>query len=184
MNLSLNDLTKQERNKIKKLNSKLGVDIDAQFARNLIVFPEQTSLSDAGLDFYQRTVRLYPDAVKPWLSMQAAAKKDEINIFACSAFRDYDYQYNLISRKLANGQKLESIISILAPPGFSEHHTGLAIDIISDEIPELDQIFETTKAYEWLTRFASDFNFFMSYPKGNTYGIIYEPWHWKYKLNG
>ncbi len=68
----------------------------------------------------------------------------------------------------------------LAPPGFSEHHTGNAIDIGTYRIENLQEEFESTKAFNSLKENAHLFNFYMSYPKYNQYGFIYEPWHWCY----
>lgn len=130
------------------------------------------------MDFYKRESRLNADAKAAWQKMVAAAIADGIELLICSAFRDYQYQANLIKRKLDQGIDIDTILKTLAPPGFSEHHTGRAIDIISPEISELDQSFESTKAFNWLTKHALDFGFTMTYPRGNQYGMIYEPWHW------
>lgn len=173
-----NLISKQDYKIINDLCNSLNIDIEQQLQRNLQLFQQQSNLVNADIDFYGRQARLYPAVAKYWQQMQQAASKDNINIFICSSFRDYQYQYNLIKKKLDSGQELDNIISVLAPPGFSEHHTGKAIDIISDEIAQLDQIFETTKAYTWLCKYANDFNFYLSYPKDNPFGIIYEPWHW------
>lgn len=113
--------------------------------------------------------------------MAQAALQDGVEFFICSAFRDYNYQAKLIKNKLAKGQNIADILTLLAAPGFSEHHTGCAIDIISPEIPELSEAFDRTKAFAWLTANAKNFNFSLSFPKNNPYGIIYEPWHWCYK---
>lgn len=166
---------------IDDLFNKLGVSLESQLKRNLTFFDEQQNLVDADVDFYNRQARLHPDAAVSWLEMKKAARQDRINLFICSAYRSYDYQFNLITNKVKNGRLIDEIITVLAPPGFSEHHTGYAVDIISDEIPELEQIFETTEAFAWLQKYAVDFNFSMSYPRDNPYGIIYEPWHWCYK---
>lgn len=93
----------------------------------------------AGLDYVNREVRLHPLALDAWLAMKQAAAAHNVTIYICSAFRSYAYQAELIKRKLSAGHDIESIISILAPPGFSEHHTGRAIDIITDGLKGLDE---------------------------------------------
>jgi len=113
--------------------------------------------------------------------MQKAASADNINIFICSAFRDYIYQANLIKKKLFNGIDINNITKILAAPGFSEHHTGCAIDIISPPMKELDDTFEKTDAFNWLTQNACLYNFSMTYPRNNPSGIMFEPWHWCFR---
>jgi D-alanyl-D-alanine carboxypeptidase len=137
---------------------------------------------DAELNYYKRTAKLHPEALLAWLEMVQEANYDNVQLFICSAFRSYEYQANLIKRKLERGLDINNIITILAPPGFSEHHTGRAIDIITTGLQELDQSFENTNAFAWLSKNAKKFNFKMSYPKNNPFGIIYEPWHWCYQL--
>ena len=65
-----------------------------------------------------------------------------------------------------------------APPGCSEHHTGRAVDIGTPHCKVLDEEFEQTEAFDWLVRFAGKFGFRLSYPRGNSCGYAYEPWHW------
>lgn len=148
----------------------------------MILYPEADDCIPAGIDFYKRESRLSPQAFSYWELMAKAALADGMQLFICSAFRDYNYQANLIRKKLTHGIDIDTIIKTLAPPGFSEHHTGCAIDIISPEIPSLDETFENTKAFAWLTQYAEDFNFSMTYPRNNKYGMIYEPWHWCFRL--
>lgn len=166
---------------IRELNRTLGINVDEQLARNLIMYPEHTDCIDAGLDFYGRNALLNKTALHAWQKMNAAAEQDNVKLFICSAYRTYAYQFKLIKNKLDRGQIISEIIKVLAPPGFSEHHTGCAIDIMSPELPELDQTFEDTKAFAWLETNAINYNFVMSYPRNNPYSVIYEPWHWCYK---
>lgn len=168
---------------IVNLNKGLGIDLMAQLARrNLQLFVEENNLADAGFDYYKRNAKLHIDALSAWQAMVIAADRDNVQLFICSAFRSYEYQANLIKKKLDKGLDINHITTILAPPGLSEHHTGRAIDIISTEIIELSQDFENTRAYAWLMQHASKYNFKMSYPKDNPFGIIYEPWHWCYQV--
>lgn len=161
-----------------QLNLNLGIDLKQQLAHGLELFELASDCVSCGVDYYQRPVFLLSSTFNAWMKMHDAAKKDGIDIFICSAFRDYDYQANLIQKKLSQGQDIKAILKILAAPGFSEHHTGRAIDIISPEISELSQEFEHTNAFQWLDENARFFNFIMTYPRGNRYGIMYEPWHW------
>lgn len=170
-------------NQINLINLDLGIDLGLLSKRNLKIFKEASNCIDAGLDKYNRMARLAPEALKPWQQMVAAAKQDSIDLIIFSSFRDYNYQAGLIKNKLNKGQKIEEIIKVLAPPGYSEHHTGCAIDITSYGLNDLSERFETTKSFDWLTRYANQFGFYMSYPKDNPYGFIYEPWHWCFKNN-
>ncbi len=73
---------------------------------------------------------------------------------------------------------LTGILTVNAYPGFSEHHTGRAIDIGSPDCPLLTEGFARTKEFAWLQTHARRFRFALSYPLGNRFGIAYEPWHW------
>lgn len=65
--------------------------------------------------------------------------------------------------------------------GYSEHHSGCAVDICSNDRFKLSESFEETDAFEWLMSHAQTFGFSLSYPRNNDKGIIYEPWHWFFR---
>lgn len=77
----------------------------------------------------------------------------------------------------------------IALPGYSEHGSPVnnAIDIVNQEgingfsENQTAEDFEKTKEYEWLVKNASEFNFYLSYPKNNSLGVAYEPWHWHWE---
>ncbi|MBU6421816.1 MAG: D-alanyl-D-alanine carboxypeptidase family protein [Gammaproteobacteria bacterium] len=117
-------------------------------------------------------------AVEHWQAMRTQAQQDDIVLLVVSAFRGLDYQRDLIARKLAAGQKLEDILKVNAAPGYSEHHTGCALDLTTAGYTPLETGFDTTEAFAWLTQHANRFGFRLSYPRGNPHGIAYEPWHW------
>ena len=79
---------------------------------------------------------------------------------------------------------MADILRVNAAPGCSEHHTGRAIDITSVDCSPLSEAFATTSAYDWLQLNAAQFGFFMTFPAGNSFGIIYEPWHWALRQSG
>ncbi|WP_122221035.1 D-alanyl-D-alanine carboxypeptidase family protein [Pseudomonas syringae group genomosp. 3] len=78
---------------------------------------------------------------------------------------------------------MEEILTVSAPPFFSEHHTGCAVDIGTSGSAVLEREFESSLAYEWLTENARSFGFHMSYPIDNAAGYAYEPWHWRFKVD-
>ncbi|MEX2131231.1 MAG: M15 family metallopeptidase [Pseudohongiellaceae bacterium] len=139
---------------------------------------EPDELADTETDFYDRPQQLTPAARSAWMKMKQAAGTEGVELFLISAFRSLAYQQHLITRKLAAGQSIDVILKVNAAPGFSEHHTGRAIDIGTPGCGALVEEFENTKAFEWLTRRACEFKFALSYPRGNDLGIDYEPWHW------
>ena len=72
--------------------------------------------------------------------------------------------------------------SYTAEAGASEHQTGLAIDILSDEYSVLDEGFENTRAFKWLNENCYKYGFILRYLKGkeDITGYNYEPWHFRY----
>jgi len=142
---------------------------------------EATRLVSIGPDIYQREQRMVPEAAKAWCSMVEAAAVDKVVLQAVSAFRSLDYQAGIIRRKLENGQGIQDILHVSAAPGYSEHHTGRAIDITTPGVAVLEEEFEKSEAFAWLTAHAAEYGFHMSFPRGNPYGVTYEPWHWAWK---
>ena len=111
--------------------------------------------------------------------MYEAARKDKINIYITSAFRDYDYQVQLYNQYLLQESK-EVVDTYSSRPGFSDHQTGLACDILSAGY-NLDT-FEESKACEWLKENADKYGFVLRYPedKEDITGYMYESWHYRY----
>ena len=139
---------------------------------------QQLIVAETGDDGKQHL--LIPTAAEAWKHMKDAATADGISLFIVSAFRSVDRQAEIIRRKLSTGQALEDILCVSAPPGFSEHHTGCAVDLGTADSRNLDSAFEGTTAFSWLKQHAERFGFKLSYPPGNSHGYQYEPWHWRY----
>ena len=123
-------------------------------------------------------VRLTPRAAAAWQRMRDAATREGITLLPLSGFRSVRRQTQNIRRKLAAGDSIASILRFVAAPGYSEHHTGRALDIGSPDSLAIDVRFGRTAAFRWLRRHAVEFGFCMSFPRGNRHGIGYEPWHW------
>jgi D-alanyl-D-alanine carboxypeptidase len=159
----------------------LGLDEADYAARTgLELVAEPDWLAFAGFDRYRRALWLRIDAARHWLRMQADALRDGIVLEAISGYRSHDYQLGIFERKLARGQSVDDILVVNAAPGFSEHHSGLALDIGAPDEPPAEETFERTAAFAWLLDHAGDHGFAMSYPRDNPHGIVYEPWHWRY----
>lgn len=150
-------------------------------AINRKIIREAEELVSVGMDIYGREQRLAPGAAKAWEAMRAAAEHDGDVLQLVSAFRSVDYQRQIIERKLAAGQSWEQILRVSALPGFSEHHTGRTIDVTTPGCKALTEEFEGTLAFRWLQRRAGEFGFTMTYPRGNEFGVAYEPWHWTWR---
>lgn len=125
-----------------------------------------------------RPMFLAPKAASAWRAMQAAAHADGVVLEAVSTFRSIAHQRALVARKLARGDSLAQVFAVNAVPGYSEHHSGRAIDLGTPGCAALDEAFEHTPAFAWLQRHADTFGFRLSYPRDNRHGVIYEPWHW------
>lgn len=140
--------------------------------------PAPDALALAGRDRYGRALWLSGDAGRAWNAMQRAAAREGIQLQAISGFRSAHYQAAIIRRKRARGLAIEEILKVNAAPGFSEHHSGRALDIGCPGEPPAEESFERTSAFAWLQAKAARFGFHLSYPRDNPYGIAYEPWHW------
>ena len=147
-------------------------------AHQLPLMAEPYVLEYAGKDRYRRPLWLEYSAKAAWLRMQKAGKLDNVHLQAISGYRSHLYQLGIFRRKMARGQSVAEILTVNAAPGFSEHHSGRALDISAIGEPAAEVSFQLTGAYAWLRRFAADFGFRLSYPQDNPHGISFEPWHW------
>lgn len=158
--------------------SELGISLASVEARGLPECEEASELemvevADDGKEHF-----LTPAAAQAWRAMKTAAIVDNIQLFIVSAFRSIERQAELVRRKLAAGRPIEEILSVCAPPGFSEHHTGRAVDLSTPGVSVLEPEFDQTAAFAWLTQHAEVFGYYLSFPAGNSQGYLYEPWHW------
>jgi D-alanyl-D-alanine carboxypeptidase len=156
----------------------LGIASARIAARGLPLRVEATNLVSAGEDMLGRERFLTPETAAAWEKMRTAAEAEGVMLLLVSAFRSLDYQVGIFKRKLEKGQTIDQILNVNLPPGYSEHHTGRAIDIAAPGAPPLTEEFDQTLAFRWLQTHAQKFQFKMTYPRGNPHGVIYEPWHW------
>lgn len=163
---------------LRELHAELGIPED--YDRNGLrpAFEEAANLVEVGPNIVGRQQRLAPAAAAQWQAMQAAAAAEGITLLLVSGFRSVAYQARLIRKKINAGQSLGEILAVNAAPGFSEHHTGRAVDIATPGSRPLTEEFEASAAFAWLTANAARFGFALSYPRDNPAGFDYEPWHW------
>jgi len=152
-------------------------DYEARMRRHA----EALVLSEIGLDAFGRQVYLTPEAGDAWQAMQRAAGEEGLQLLLLSGFRSVARQEEILSRKLADGGAFAEILRVSAYPGFSEHHTGRAVDVGSSACAHFEEAFEQTPEYAWLEKRAAEFGFFLSYPRDNACGIVFEPWHWCFR---
>jgi len=158
--------------------SGLGIPADYATRRDMRHQAEAPELVSIGANPDGRDVRLSPQAAAAWVRMRDAASASGIRLVAISGFRSAERQAEIIRGKLAGGATIDAILCTMAAPGYSEHHTGRAIDIGVPGEPPLTEEFERTPAFLWLQTHAALYGFGLSYPRGNANGIVYEPWHW------
>lgn len=123
---------------------------------------------------------LTEDAAQAFEQMHADAAAQGLDIRAVSGFRDVASQEQLWKEQVASQGSPEAAAKISAPPGHSEHHTGLAVDVGTNTNPNLDSSFANTPEYAWLQENAGKYGFELSFPEGNSQGVSFEPWHWRY----
>lgn len=166
---------------LRDIHRELGIPADYGRKSGMPVFMEAADLVDVGPNLVGRMQRLTAAAARQWHAMVGAAAGDGVTLLMVSGFRSVDYQAGLIRKKLDSGQAIGRILEVNAAPGYSEHHTGRAIDIATPGSRPLTEEFEGTDAFRWLDREATKFGFSMTYPRDNAWGIAYEPWHWSLK---
>jgi len=128
-------------------------------------------------------IEVHMDMRDSLLKMREEAKKDGIYLVFLSGFRSINLQNDIFySLKSIRNQEAAERARVSAPPGYSEHSTGFAIDIgdATQRETDFETDFENTDAFRWLKKNAAKFHFKLSFNKDNQY-IDYEPWHWRYE---
>ena len=174
-------LSNQHDKTLDDMLATLGIPSTLIAQKKLPFHADAPELVVAETDACGRQYLLVPEAARAWWSMKNAANEEGIVLEIVSAFRDIERQADIIRAKLARGMAIETILTLSAPPGYSEHHSGRAIDINTPGCEPTEEEFERTDAFAWLTRHAGTFRFTLSYPRDNDPGFIYEPWHWCYQ---
>lgn len=127
--------------------------------------------------------KLRKTAAQKYQQMVAAARSQGVILVPISGYRSIsEQQYLFFDVKAQRGQVATERATVSAPPGYSEHHTGYAVDIGDGRVPatNLNPTFEKTAAFKWLSANAARYSFEMSFPKNNRQGVTYEPWHWRF----
>lgn len=179
LNATPNDATHQAM--IAQLHAELGIPLDYEQRTGLPLQSPPQRLVEVGRDMFGRLQRLDADAARAWQKMVQAAKEDSVSLLLVSAFRPPEYQRDLLQRKLRAGETINQALRAVAAPGHSEHQSGRAVDVSCAGCAVLETEFEGTRTFDWLTENAAAFGFFLSYPRNNRNGIMYEPWHWCYE---
>ncbi len=135
------------------------------------------------LVFIEPHIWVHKDMSKSLLRMRQDAKTDGVYLVLLSGYRSIKLQDEIFySLKSIRNQSAAERARVSAPPGYSEHSTGFAIDFGDANYRETDfeVEFENTDAFIWLKNNASKYHFKMSFNKNNK-NVDYEPWHWRYE---
>jgi len=131
---------------------------------------------------FERTELLDLEAANAFIIMVNEAKAQGIDLMPISGFRSVAEQQELFAEQTERHGSEAAAARLSAPAEHSEHHTGYAIDIGDSNRPDTDlsSQFADTAAYQWLLNNAYIFGFEQSFPQGNSQGLNFEPWHWRY----
>jgi len=129
-------------------------------------------------------IYIHREIYENFKEMQFMAAQRGVSLQLLSGFRSIDLQRDIFyeNKSIRNQTAVErSMVS--APPGYSEHSTGYAIDIGDANYPDthFEVEFEQTPAFKWMRRYAPKYHFVLSFPPNNKQGVNYEPWHWRFE---
>jgi len=142
-----------------------------------------SEIPEEKLVLIEPNIEVHIDMRDSLLKMRDEAKKDGIYLVFLSGYRSINLQKEIFySLKSFRNQEAAERARVSAPPGYSEHSTGFAIDIgdATQRQTDFETNFENTEAFRWLIKNAAKFHFKLSFNKDNKY-IDYEPWHWRYE---
>lgn len=125
------------------------------------------------------TITIKSEVYEAFKNMFNAAKKENITLIINSGYRTYESQKEVYDYyKNINGEEYAD--GYAARPDFSEHQTGLSIDVITYGTAGKD--FDKTDSFKWLQKHAHEYGFILRYPKGKEEitGYAYESWHYRY----
>lgn len=180
-------------NEIKEVDGKLTIQnplnilslVNKQYALPDNYIPEDLVRPNVPFSFGDQDIEksyLRKEAADQLKVMFEGAAKENIEIFAVSGYRSYDRQTAIFNAKVGQVGE-EAATQVVAIPGFSEHQSGLAMDVSSRSNGlELTQEFGDTVEGKWLAANAHKYGFVLRYPKGkeSITGYQYEPWHFRY----
>ena len=129
-------------------------------------------------------IYVHKDIYENFKEMQFLAAQRGISLQLLSGYRSIDLQRDIFyeNKSLRNQTAIERSRDS-APPGYSEHSTGYAIDVGDGNYPNthFEVEFEQTPAFKFMKRYASKYHFVLSFPPNNKQGVTYEPWHWRFE---
>jgi len=128
-------------------------------------------------------ILVHKDMYKSLLKMKEDAKSEGVYLVFLSGYRSIKLQEEIFySLKSIRNQNASERAKVSAPPGYSEHSTGFAIDIgdALNRETDFEVEFENTNAFKWLRNNAAKYHFKLSFDRNHA-SVDYEPWHWRYE---
>lgn len=178
------------------LLSRLPEDASQEDWNLILVNPFQALPDDFDIELVEvdNEQRIDSRIVEAWTNWKEAALQEGHRLFFASGHRDVSRQASNFNRTtqeymdegLTEEEAIEKSKEYLTEPGHSEHHTGLALDIVDEEWivsgQGLEPEYDEEDSQKWLVSSMSDFGFILRYPKGKEKitGINYESWHFRY----
>jgi len=168
-----------------KLESQVNLNFQSEESdeRRILGHLPYTEISQQKLVLIEPNIKVHIDMRDSLLKMRDDAKRDGIYLVFLSGYRSINLQNDIFfSLKSIRNQEASERARVSAPPGYSEHSTGFAIDIgdATQRETDFETEFENTDAFSWLRKNAAKYHFKLSFNKNNKY-IDYEPWHWRYE---
>ena len=161
----------------------LNFQVERNYDRRVLGHLPYKEIPRDKLVLIEPNIEVHIDMSDSLLKMRDEAKKDGIFLVFLSGYRSINLQNKIFySLKSVRNQEAAERARVSAPPGYSEHSTGFAIDIgdATQRETDFETEFENTDAFKWLIKNAAKFHFKLSFTKDNRF-IDYEPWHWRYE---
>lgn len=171
----------EEGNKVTEVNDELLMLVNKENFLDSNYVPEDLVLSEIEFLDYIETRYLTKETADAAKVMFDAALNDGITLLGASGYRSYDIQVSLFNGRAAEIGE-EEASKYTAPPGASEHQTGLALDILGADYQYMDDDFDTSESFKWLVDNCYKYGFILRFLKGkeDITGYGYEPWHFRY----
>ncbi len=124
--------------------------------------------------------QLNKEAYEAFKKLSDAAKDKGLSVLNQSAYRSYDTQASIYN-DYVSGSGIEWTDRWSARAGYSEHQTGLALDVLNSTNTALSE-FENTDEFAWMKENSYKYGFILRYKEDTTLqtGYGYEPWHYRY----
>ena len=137
------------------------------------------NLVEMTIPYSKEGIYLVEEARDNFYKLVDKAKEEGLTIRAISAYRGYTYQKRLYD-KYVEADGVNKADTYSARPGFSDHQTGLAIDV--DNTTSSCENFTNTKEYQWMLDNSYKYGFILRYPSGKESITTYqfESWHYRY----